>query len=188
MKQIADETGVWFNLSQAPVSERYRRRMQLAAFVSGLATVLTVYGDTFRLVKVIRSDSTFRATMIADGQRTYTADSTFAILADSIASLISDSTRRSEAATLLPMMNRAQQLRDSLVAAPLSASNSFLGYPPDFKPNLSWVVGIAISTLLVGLGAPFWHDVLEAAFGLKRNSASTVPIGPAEIVQSTKAK
>jgi hypothetical protein len=33
--------------------------------------------------------------------------------------------------------------------------------------NPTWWIGIVVSILLVSLGAPFWHDLLEALFGLK---------------------
>jgi hypothetical protein len=50
-----------------------------------------------------------------------------------------------------------------------AADTSFLlGTLGDRRPgDPLWWVGIVLSTLLVSLGAPFWHDLLEALFGLK---------------------
>jgi hypothetical protein len=33
--------------------------------------------------------------------------------------------------------------------------------------DFRWWIGIVASVLLVSLGAPFWHDLLETLFGLK---------------------
>jgi hypothetical protein len=78
--------------------------------------------------------------------------------------------------------------RDSLDTGALraAADTSFLlGSLGDRRPrDPLWWVGIVLSTLLVSLGAPFWHDLLEALFGLKKRvqaqaakvSAETPPI------------
>jgi hypothetical protein len=61
--------------------------------------------------------------------------------------------------------------RDSLKAVERRTGDdtAFLaGFVGDRKPgDLQWWIGILLSVLLVSLGAPFWHDLLEALFGLK---------------------
>lgn len=46
--------------------------------------------------------------------------------------------------------------------------------------DIRWWIGIIASTLLVSLGAPFWHDLLETVFGLKnriRAQAASISAG-----------
>ena len=82
----------------------------------------------------------------------------------------------------------AEPALDSLDTGALraAADTSFLlGTLGDRRPrDPLWWVGIVLSTLLVSLGAPFWHDLLEALFGLKNRvraqaakvSAETPPV------------
>jgi len=56
----------------------------------------------------------------------------------------------------------AMALRD------LVEAGDIFGAPADWRPgDAGWWLGILLSILLVGLGAPFWHDVLESVFDLK---------------------
>jgi hypothetical protein len=50
----------------------------------------------------------------------------------------------------------------------LVEAGDVFGSPADWRPgDAGWWLGILLSILLVGLGAPFWHDVLESVFDLK---------------------
>ena len=82
----------------------------------------------------------------------------------------------------------AKPALDSLDTGALRAAadtSLLLGTLGDRRPrDPLWWVGIVLSTLLVSLGAPFWHDLLEALFGLKNRvraqaakvSAETPPV------------
>jgi hypothetical protein len=54
-------------------------------------------------------------------------------------------------------------------ATRVAADTSFLaGITGERHPErLDWWLGILLSTFLVSLGAPFWHDTLETLFGIK---------------------
>jgi hypothetical protein len=76
---------------------------------------------------------------------------------------------------------RAQ--RDSLnllVARTVLGDSGFAVGRPGARAwgKAGWWLGILISTLLVSLGAPFWHDVLEAVFGLKNRAKGILPGAP----------
>lgn len=165
---VADETVKWFDLSLAPVADRYRRRMQLGALASALVVVLAVNADAIRLAGAVRTDPSVRSRMAAAAQASWTADSALRVLEDSALALARDSATAAAAASLGPAIQVARTRRDSLLTATLTGDQSaFLGYPADWQFGWTWLIGIVFSTLLVSLGAPFWHDVLEAVFGLK---------------------
>ena len=56
----------------------------------------------------------------------------------------------------------------SLLAIKAGQTGFILGAPGGQRwGDIMWWIGIVLSTLLVSLGAPFWHDLLESLFGLK---------------------
>jgi hypothetical protein len=168
LKEVAIEARKWFDLALQPVTERYRRRMQLGALASGLVIVLAVNADAFTLVRQARKDPEFRARMVAVAGASWSADSALRVLQDSAVALAADTATAPQVGSLAPRIQSARARRDSLLSTALrSDSLTFLGYPKGFRPTWPWGFGIVLSTLLVSLGAPFWHDVLETVFGLK---------------------
>ena len=167
LADVAAEAEKWFELSQEPVADRYRRRMQLGAILSGLVIVLAVNADVFQLVTQMRKDPQLRQQVAGLAQASWSADSVLRVQEDSALALARDSATIAQAVALYPAIQTARGKRDSILLVGRSQSAAFLGYQEDWKPTWMWGLGIALSTLLVSLGAPFWHDVLEAVFGLK---------------------
>lgn len=155
-KQVED----WFDLAMEPVANRYRRRMQLWAVASALLVVGVLNADAFAIAKQARSDQQFRETVTAQVARLR--------IADSLAGLHSDSSAPGDTSgshSVQPVLSTPQ---DSILLAALTGSTPlFRGYPAGWKFSMQWLLGILFSALLVSLGAPFWHDILESVFGLK---------------------
>ena len=155
LADVAGEIEKWFDLSLKPVEERYRRRMRLGALGSALIVVLAVNADAFGIIKRARNDPGFRAVVAQQSAALWSADSAVRALEGSGAA---DS-----------VVARARAKRAALGSAVVASDTvKFLGYTDKWKFDATWLVGVLVTTLLVGLGAPFWHDILEAVFGLKR--------------------
>jgi hypothetical protein len=164
LAEVAGEVEKWFELAWNPVSERYRRRMRLGAIASAALVVLAVNANAFDVLQRARSDPRFRAATARTAAEFWTADS--------VARVLEDSARRLGAgaeAGLGSAVRAAEARRQSLAVAVLEQrdSSQVLGYPKGFQLTWTWGLGILLATLLVSLGAPFWHDVLESVLGLK---------------------
>lgn len=155
LADVAGEIDKWFDLSLKPVEERYRRRMRLGALGSALLVVLAVNADAFTIVKRARTDPEFRTVVARQAAALWTADSTVRALEGSGAADSAVAQARARRTTLASAIVQSDTVR-------------FLGYPSTWTFDGSWLLGVLLTTLLVGLGAPFWHDVLEAVFGLKK--------------------
>ncbi len=165
---VASEVQKWFDLSLEPVTERYRRRMRLGALASGALVVLAVNANAFDILQRARSDPRFRAAVQQQAAALWRADSLVRTLEDSARRGVADTARTRPAPGLDSLLQKAVGKRESLAVAVVRAdTGSLLGYPRNFAPDLRWAAGIVVATLLVGLGAPFWHDVLEMVFGWK---------------------
>lgn len=172
LNELATRAMRWFPLAMEPVDYRYRRRMRVLALVSATIVVVSLNADAFSIIEKARQDPAFRAHV----QQT-------ALQADSLAQRA-----RAEAATIAAAESVARQdttvTEGPVPAKPLprpvadSARAAFLGLmtsdnnlfggtrlPPGHQ--VQWLIGIFASILLVSLGAPFWHDALEALFGVK---------------------
>ncbi len=157
LADVASEIDKWFDLSLKPVEERYRRRMRLGALGSALLVVLAVNADALGIIRRARTDPRFRAAVAAQAGALWTADSTVRAL------------EAAGAAGADSGLAAARARRDTLAMAVVRGDTlQLLGYPPKWRFSAPWLFGVLLTTLLVGLGAPFWHDVLEAVFGLKR--------------------
>jgi hypothetical protein len=187
---VAHEIEKWFELAMEPVTERYRRRMRLGAILSAAVVVALVNASAFDLLKRARTDPRFRAAAQQQAAAFWTADS--------VARVLEDSARRrgtAAAAGLDSAVRAAAGRRQTLAVAVVQHGDSslFLGYPKHFKPSFSWAFGMLIATLLVSLGAPLWHDVLEGVLGWKNRirgqaTGGGAPVAPAAPKQPDKAK
>lgn len=182
LKRIADRTKEWYPLAMEPVDDRYRRRMRAYALLSSAIVVLGLNADAWTLLQRARTDPAFQAAVAADAIRLDSLSQRVereraavqAELNGLTAGGTGDVATRSPADTLTAP-SRAQALlstSDSLrreLARVVGRDNSVLfGTIGAFRwGDPTWWVGIVASILLVSLGAPFWHDVLEAVFGWK---------------------
>jgi hypothetical protein len=176
LRAIADRAVNWFPLAMSPVDDRYRRRMRGLAVVSSAIVVLGVNADAFRLMERARSDPQFRAQVAALTARPDTvqrrAGAAMTSPSGGAVRTAADTSARGDTSAATPQNASvtANATRDTTGAAALQAlaNASFIGGPKDWQPkSYGWWVGILLSIALVSLGAPFWHDALEAMFGLK---------------------
>jgi hypothetical protein len=182
LRRIADHAEAWFPLAMEPVADRYRRRMRGLSFVSSAVIVLALNADALTILKLSRDDPSFRGRVgVTAGNLAALHGRVRELGTECLAERDSTTTTDSACARLKPAL-------DSLDTGALraAADTSFLlGALGDRRPREPlWWVGIVLSTLLVSLGAPFWHDLLEALFGLKNRvraqaakvSAETPPV------------
>jgi len=181
LRRIADHAEAWFPLAMEPVADRYRRRMRGLSFVSSAVVVLALNADALTIVRLSRDDPSFR-------ERVGVTAGSLAELHGRVHDLGTRCLAERDSTTADSACARLKPALDSLDTGVLrtAADTSFLlGTLGDRRPrDPLWWVGIVLSTLLVSLGAPFWHDLLEALFGLKNRvraqaakvSAETPPV------------
>jgi hypothetical protein len=193
LEKIARHAEAWFPLAMDPVAERYRRRMRGLSYVSSALVVIGLNADALTIFRLSRDDPQFRARVSAAtaglvewGERVDSLEKLCDIEGDTTvatdtAGTAGDTTAADTAEardTTTPPPAAADTAcaalrvaRDSLEAVErrTGGDTAFLaGFVGDRRPgDVSWWIGILLSVLLVSLGAPFWHDLLEALFGLK---------------------
>ncbi len=156
LKEVAKRVIDWFPLAWDPVDDRYRRRMRGYAILSAAIVVIGFNADAFAVLKRAREDPTYR-----------TAVTGAATQLDTLSQLqrrLADTTQTGGDTTAAGKKARADSLKvvtDTINARLEAIRAGQTGFV------LGWWVGIVLSTLLVSLGAPFWHDLLESLFGLK---------------------
>jgi hypothetical protein len=169
LKAVAATAARWYPLSVCPVESRYRRRMRVMALLASALVVVPLNAGAERIFNLARTDPSFRARVDSIVARLQTLPDTEAasvtVVPDSAMPRAAAGTRMdvAKADSVSPRAKAALQL----VLAPPDSLKLFL--PPGKKDfgSLGWWVGILLSVLLVSLGAPFWHDLLESLFGLK---------------------
>ncbi len=165
LAKVGEQAYQWFDLSIDPVNDRHERRMKIGAIIAGAAVVLAVNADAFWIMDHARSDPAFRASVAVQ------VDS---LSEDAMIIRAVDDTLEEDTTASDDLYERLMARRDSAVtrrgrramAAALGEGGLFPGYD-DWKFEWKWVLGILISVLLVGLGAPFWHDLLSSVMGMK---------------------
>jgi hypothetical protein len=163
LKKVADRASAWFPLAMDPVADRYRRRMRGVAFASSAAVVLALNADALTIFRRARDDDQFRS-------RVNAATAELSTLQQKVRDL-GDRCVKGKAEAADTACRALGPVLDSLNTGALrvAADTTFLaGITGPRRPkDLSWWIGILLSTLLVSLGAPFWHDTLETLFGIK---------------------
>jgi hypothetical protein len=163
--KVADHAHKWFDLSVDPVDDRHERRMKIGAVIAGAAVVLAVNADAFWIMDHARNDPAFRSA-VATQADSMSAD---ARLVQAINDTLNRDTTASDSLFegLTARLDSATARRNSRALAALSGgAGLFPGYD-GWKFSGKWLLGILISALLVGLGAPFWHDLLSSLMGVK---------------------
>ena len=157
---LAKRAEAWFSLAMDPVAERYRRRMRGVAFVSSAVVVLMLNADALVIFRQARDDDQFR-------ERVGVATAELGGLHKRVQELGGRCVKGDSAGACKEL----KPVLDSLDtrALQVATDTTFLaGVTGPRRPkDLDWWLGILLSTLLVSLGAPFWHDALEALFGVK---------------------
>lgn len=182
---IGQQAKEWYPIAVAPVDDRYRRRMRVLALFSSALVVLPFNLDAIRIFSLAQTSPEFRAQAMALATR---LDSVYQSTTDTAQVALA---RTDSAATVAD--SNADSLTAPLPTASPPTATSSARARPVYRPtesdmqeirqvysaellgrfsldNLSrprWWFGTLLSILLVSLGAPFWHDLLEALFGLK---------------------
>jgi hypothetical protein len=144
--------------------------MQLWAVAAAAVVVGALNANVITIVQRALTDPAFREVAADQALRLRTADSVAQALRDSVAAAPADTSAAAVAARarLAAQRDTAVARLDSLLRVSLAGSTSlFGGYPKGWRFSGEWLLGMIASVLLVSLGAPFWHDVLESVFGLK---------------------
>jgi len=165
LADVAERAHKWFPLSLDPVADRHERRMKIGAILAGAAVVLAVNADAFWILDHARNDPAFR-TAVATQVDSLGADARVVEAIDD--TLQTDTTlTNTQFEALLSRRDSAATRRDARALAALTGEGAlFPGYT-GWQFSRRWLLGILISVLLVGLGAPFWHDLLASVMGMK---------------------
>lgn len=169
LREIGKQAEQWFELAIDPVDDRHRRRMQLWAVGMALVVVGVLNADAFAILNQARNDPAYRQAVAAQAAGLQRADSVVKLLGDSVAAAGKDSTRAdSLRAKVAARRDTAVVRRDNLMMESATGpTRLFAGYPKGWRFSWRWLLGMLLSAVLVSLGAPFWHDVLESVLGLR---------------------
>jgi hypothetical protein len=169
LREIGQQAEQWFDLAVDPVDDRHRRRMQLWALGTALVVVGALNADAFGILNQARNDPAYRQAVAAQAAGLQHADSVVKLLGDSAAAAAKDSTTAdSLRAKVAARRDTAVTRRDNLMLSSATGpTRLFAGYPKGWRFSWQWLLGMLLSAILVSLGAPFWHDVLESVLGLK---------------------
>jgi hypothetical protein len=140
--------------------------MRAVSLAASAAIVLALNADALTIFRQAQEDDEFRQRVSAATEGLTGLQQQVRDVGDSClkASPAGAATADSACAALAPALDSLN--RSALRAA---ADTAFLaGVTGSRRPSdPKWWVGIILSTLLVSLGAPFWHDALETMFGVK---------------------
>jgi hypothetical protein len=175
LETIAAQTKEWFGLAMAPVDERYRRRMRVWALLSSSIVVLGLNADALTIFDQARTDPAFQARMemVARSLDSLRGEEKrieghLASAAAPVESSAAGAPSTTGAAAWQDSLNAISARKRSLADSAAWSGTFLTGEVGSWRwTDPAWWTGILLSILLVSLGAPFWHDLLEALFGLK---------------------
>jgi hypothetical protein len=168
LEGVASRAVRWFPLSMDPVDDRYRRRMRGFALLSSAVVVLALNADALSILRQARHDPAFRDRIQATAQRLDSLDQRVQAEAAAATATGQEERATGDSATQTPTRAAADSARAEAVRLLRSGDALLLGGAGGWRlGDYQWWIGILISVLLVSLGAPFWHDALEALFGVK---------------------
>lgn len=167
LAEIGQQAEDWFDLAMRPVNDRHGRRMQIWSLAMALLVVGALNADAFAILKQARNDPEFRRVVAEQQARLQVADSEAKLVNDSLAAVPDTVKPDSARMKLLARRDSLVAGRDSLLFAAAQSPTLFAGYPHGWEFSWAWLFGILFSAVLVSLGAPFWHDLLESLVGMK---------------------
>ncbi len=154
------EIETWFDQAMARVSGWYKRTAQVTLLVIALVVVVAANADTLRLTRVLSTNPAQRAALVSYAQSLVThPPSGIAPAAGEGAP--AGATRDSAVATAAAIDSAAAHLvgaigRVESLGLPLGWTRP----PASLPEGINIAIGLLISTFAVGLGSPFWFDVL----------------------------
>ncbi|NOT08892.1 MAG: hypothetical protein HOP28_11885 [Gemmatimonadales bacterium] len=195
LKAIAKQARDWYPIAVQPVEKRYRRRMRVLSLLASALVVVPFNLDAIRIYALAQSSPEFRADALALVGRldsAYVAAEPARPAADSIQP---DSARADSAqVTAVDTTTTADSTRQGRTLSKEDLQQIRKVYSEDLLgrfrvENLRegrWWLGILLSIVLVSLGAPFWHDLLESLFGFKKRLAATAASATSTAVDAAR--
>jgi hypothetical protein len=169
LEELAETAKRWFPMAMDPVADRYRRRMRGLAFLSSAVVVWALNADAITLFRRARDDDQFRQHVNAATAELSGLQKRVQELTQRCGTPATTDTTRASADSVCQRELEAARDTARVRGGQIAADTTFIaGLTGPRRPKeIKWWIGILLSTFLVSLGAPFWHDTLETLFGIK---------------------
>lgn len=156
---VGERAEAWYPLAMTPVDDRYRRRMRVLAVLASAIVVIPLNAGADRIFRLARTDASFRASVDAVASRL-----------DSAKTKASPANPQTVNAGAAAQPSADIRVASANMHAAVVTADSLLPFQVPTGKEMAtpaWWVGNLASIMLVSLGAPFWHDLLETLFGWK---------------------
>ncbi|UVT15456.1 MAG: hypothetical protein H8K04_16845 [Nitrospira sp.] len=151
VKKARENVERWYDDAMDRVSGWYKRKTQVFILIWALAVTLSVNADTILIANTLAHDATLRASLVAMAETTAKEP------------LPQDAKGTTE---------RVQQMSSEIKKLGLPIGWSREAGNPRSAPAEAgdWalkIIGLALTTIAVSLGAPFWFDVLNKLINIR---------------------
>jgi hypothetical protein len=161
--------GDWFDAAMIAFNERYQRNMRVWTFIIGLAVAVSFNASIIHVAKAAFSSDVVRQVILQNQAQI-----------EKLAKIQCSGEEKQVRECL------EAKIRESAALTPALGLNAF-DYQSitDLGSFLLHVLGWLLTTILIGVGAPFWQDVLQSLFGLKNILRKPAAPEPASIGQNS---
>jgi hypothetical protein len=159
MKSLRAVIESWFDDGMDRVSGWYKRRAHVILFCLGIALAGIANADTFQIADRLWNDEAVRAAAVTAAQGAAESDGT----AESVCP--EDASAEEKAATGADAVTTCLQKLDAL-RFPLFWDDE-VDRPDGFGEALKKSLGLLLTGIALGLGAPFWFDLLQRLVRLR---------------------
>ena len=177
--QAAVET--WFNDSMTRVSGWYKRQSQVITVIFAILIAGASNADTLSIVKKLYTDSTLRASIVAQAQaRVGQKEGS----SGSNSQTIPNPPSSNSPGTPTTAENKSKETYKETLEA-INQLGLPLGWEAVPKHN-EWIlkiIGLLLTIMAISLGAPFWFDTLSRITKIRSSGAT-----PAESAKATNEK
>jgi hypothetical protein len=164
----------WFDTVMQGFEERYQRGMKSLSIILGAVVVVLLNANVFAIYKSIAINEALRSTLVDQGQEIAQLQQNIATMEEGAKKDASLPQKKKELDSLVDRYtmfgfkpttwNQFLAWAQDLVTFDDNGTGSWLSRRgDDFRTILGWLV----MTMLLSLGAPFWHDALQSLFGVK---------------------
>jgi hypothetical protein len=164
IEKAKDDVENWYDLTLKAFQDHYERRMKMWSYVLSLVVVVGLNASLFDIYKEFSNNRALRESAIALGSK-LTSMPRDSVIIKQVAGNI-DTTVVTKSAEELK--KEIKKNLDDIKA--MLDDQSFQVMRWDRPATLGWPLqglGWLAMTLLVGLGAPFWYDLLKMIMGIK---------------------
>jgi hypothetical protein len=190
-KSKLTEIESWFDTVMQGFEERYQRGMKSLSIILGALVVVLLNANVFAIYKSISVNEALRKNLVDQGDEIAQLQQDIATMEEggTVTPTATDTTATSatpstKADTLPEKKKKLDSLVDryTMFGFKPTTWNQFLTWAQDLvtldaNENGSWlarrgddfrtILGWLVMTMLLSLGAPFWHDALSSLFGVK---------------------